>query len=241
MFHSRAQTFNGSEILEENIDLGLTVIINNVSSSQSENGIFISSFYSYICMTDKCNSIQSLKSVLQASTFQFIFASVMFQLHNSSGIYHPFPYSNYSNGEQSAPIGIKCYPCRNLTLLPPTTQCIRAQAVTCGTYICGSCYRTDTDPYDNRLAILRHHEIYYLKNKTNAIDFQYSCDLPYCNSENKQEEIRSLYTIKFDFQVFEDAQHSQTTIITSTVTDTSGSSQYNSAEVVLQYGMGIVF
>jgi hypothetical protein len=83
-----------------------------------------------------------------------------------------------------------------------TEQCFVADARLCSEHSCGSCLYTtkDLSIYGDWPTSLSHREIYWLKDRNTSTEFSLTCNVPYCNSQEKQVEIRFLYTIKFDLQ-----------------------------------------
>ncbi|CAF0982597.1 unnamed protein product [Adineta ricciae] len=186
-----------STLKDERIELKISVLEQNDVSIQSN-------FMYYFCSTDLCNTLDNMKRVINATTMNFDYSRVISQLaaNESVTMHNPIPYDSYIQNEGSTFVVPFCMPCHTSTnSSEPITTCIKAEARTCGNYKCGACYWARPIE-EHKLAEFEHQKIFWINTRNITFSFWFTCTLPYCNTETKQDEIKSLYELNFDMNKF---------------------------------------
>ncbi|CAF0914792.1 unnamed protein product [Adineta ricciae] len=152
----------------------------------------------------KISALKHTDRVINATTVNFDYSRVISQLaaNESVTIDNPIPYDSYIKNAGSTFVVPFCMPCHTSSnSSEPITTCIKAEARTCGIYKCGACYWAK--PIEEHvLAAFEHQKIFWINTRNITFSFWYTCTLPYCNTEKKQDEIKSLYELNFDMNKF---------------------------------------
>jgi hypothetical protein len=141
--------------------------------------------YDYECATERCNSWEKVRTMINAATVKFNYNLVMTQLYEPISNGAVIPCLIYSN---STPVSY-CSFCPTTSLLP----CKTCEIQTCDKYSCAACSsNSSTTIY------LFHHLLYDYISGKHSMRLEYNCNKPDCNSFSKQTQIKSMYTMRLD-------------------------------------------
>ncbi|UJR32888.1 hypothetical protein I4U23_020349 [Adineta vaga] len=98
----------------------------------------------YFCSTDKCNTLENMKRVLNATMIDFDFDRIMKLLaaNQTIAVNESITYDSFIKNSGSSFIEPFCLPCHvpgnhsNSSI----STCVKAEARTCADYMCGACY-----------------------------------------------------------------------------------------------------